>query len=320
MKYLLFSFILCSLLQSAHAASIAKNTPYQQETLFSAVEDEAQAAFHYFLNEVELDPYLTHEEQHDKIQEFITFADRLSPEAASSLTSLLIEETRSRILDMLLNAGLDQSEVDAHLADYEEAILKVRNLDVEIARELLFFVAELKIHRQYVHAFGVALGCPEKQLLRHDLCKLDLDQFEGYARYFRGGKQEEDKLAYLAAWGLHQFEEHHHQSYSKEGFSFDDFSEERLQNNMLETVSDLLAATKQRGGGTLLDYLTLIFPKQNPHPRLLSYLEDALKKAHALHLNSEENPDSEFKLFQGLPCWNSDVEEVFSKLNETALE
>jgi hypothetical protein len=79
----------------------------------------------------------------------------------------------------------------------------------------------------------------------------------------------------------------------------------------------LLAATKQRGGGTMITYLINIFPKQNPHPRLLPFLEDALKKAHAFYLDSEENPDSEFKLFQGLPCWNRDVEEVFMKLKRS---
>jgi hypothetical protein len=87
-------------------------------------------------------------------------------------------------------------------------------------------------------------------------------------------------------------------------------------NNMLETAADLLAANKQRGGGTLINYLVNIFPKQNPHPRLLPFLEDALRKAHAHHLDSEDNPNSEFKLFQGLPCWNHDVEEVFSILKE----
>jgi hypothetical protein len=292
------------------------NAIFQTEISFSSVESEAQAAFQYFLDEVEQDAILTHEEQHGKIQEFKIFADNLSPKAASYLTNLLIDETRSRIIDMLQDAGLDNSEVDGYLTGYEEAILRVQNMNVEIAREMLFFVAELKIHRQYVYDFGVALGCPAKQLLRHDLCKLDVEQFEGYARYFRGGRQDEDKLGYLAAWGLHQYEEHHHQSYSKEGFSFDNFSEERLRNNMLETAADLLAANKQRGGGTLINYLVNIFPKQNPHPRLLPFLEDALRKAHAFHLDSEENPDSEFKLFQGLPCWNHDVEEVFSILKE----
>jgi len=318
MKNLLFCLILCSSMQTMHAASVARNQniTFQLETSFSSVDNEAQAAFQYFLDEVEQDALLTHEEQHDKIQEFKIFAENLSPDVASCLTSLLIEETRSRILEMLQNAGLDSLEIDEHLAGYEEAILRVRNMNVEIAREMLFFVAELKIHRQYIYDFGVALGCPEKQLLIHDLCKLDVEQFEGYARYFRGGGQVEDKSAYLAAWELHQYEEHHHQSYSKEGFSFDNFSEERLQNNMLETVADLLAATKQRGGGTLINYLINIFPKQNPHPRLLPFLEDALRKAHAFYLDSEENPDSEFKLFQGLPCWNPDVEEVFIKLKE----
>lgn len=299
----LFCLVLCLFMHTINAAP--------------SVENEAQTAFQYFLDEVELDDTLTHEVQHDKIQEFKNFADNLSPEVAASLTSLLIEETRSRIIEMLQNAALDSFEIDEHLAGYEEAILRVQNMNVEIAREMLFFVAELKIHRQYVYDFGVALGCPEKQLLRHDICKLDVGQFEGYARYCRGGRLEEDKAGFLAAWALHQYEEHHHQSYRKEGFSFDNFPEERLRNNMLEIVADILAANKQRGGGTLIDYLVNSFPKQNPHPRLLPFYEDALRKAHAFYVDSEENPDSEFKLFQGLPCWNDDVEEVFRILKET---
>lgn len=313
MKNLSFCLIFCSFMQVIYVAPVVGNqdVTFQKEV---SVENEAQTAFQYFLDEVELDANLTHEEQHNKIQEFKTFADNLSPEVASYLTNLLLEETRLRIFDMVQKAGLDSSEIDGFLAGYEEAIHKVQNMNVEIAREMLFFVAELKIHRQYVYDFGVALGCPEEQLLRHDLCKLDVEQFEGYARYFRGGRQEEDKFAYFAAWGQHQYEEHHHQSYSKEGFNFDDFSEERLRDNMLEMTADLLAATKQRGGSTLINYLVNIFPKQNPHPRLLPFLEEALRKAHAFYLNSEENPDSEFKLFQGLPCWNDDVEEVFNTL------
>lgn len=320
MKNLSFCLIICLFIQTLYAAPVVgnQNIIYQTDTFFSSLETDAQAAFQYFLNEVEQDAILTHEEQHDKIQEFKTFADNLSPEMASCLTNLLIEETRSRIIDMLQNAALDSEEIDEHLAGYEEAISKVDNMNVEIAREMLFFVAELKIHRQYIYDFGAALGCPEKQLLRHDLCKLDVEQFEGYARYFRGGRRDEDKLAYLAAWGLHQYEEHHYQSYSKEGFNFDNFSEERLRNNMLETTADLLAAAKQRGGSTLINYLINIFPKQNPHPRLLPFLEDALKKAHSFYLESEENPNSDLEIFQGLPCWNNEVENVFSKLKVKA--
>lgn len=311
MRNLSFCLVLCLFMHTVHAAPIPRT-----EVSFSSTESEAQSAFHYFLDEVELDATLTYEEQHDKIQEFKIFADHLSQKVASWLTSLLIEETRSRIIDMLQNAGLDNSEVDEHLADYEEAILRVQNLNVEIAREMLFFVAELKIHRQYVYDFGIALGCPEKQLLRHDLCKLDVEQFEGYARYFRGGRRDEDKVAYLAAWEIHQHEEHHHESYSKEGFDFDNFPEERLRNNMLESVADLLASSKQRGGGTLIDWLVNYYPKKHPHPRLLPFFAEALIKAHAFYLESEENLDSEFKIFQGLPCWNSAVEETFSKLKE----
>lgn len=280
------------------------------------VESQAQVAFQYFLEEVEKDPALTHEEQQDKIQEFKSFADQLTPEAASHLTSLLLDEIRVRILEMLLSAELDHSEVEAFLVGYEEAIHRVQGMNVEIAREMLFFVAELKIHRQYIYDFGVALGCPGKQLLLHDLCKLAADQFEGYARYFRGGRREEDKPAYLAAWALHQYEEHHHQSYSKEGFSFDDFSEERIRNNMLETVSDLLASSKQRGGETIIYYLINILPNHRPHQRLLPYIEEGLRKAHSFYLDGEENPDSDYKLFQGLPCWNADVEAVFIKMKD----
>lgn len=318
MKRLSFCLVLCLFMPAINAAPVtgSQKVIFQAKDSFSLVESQAQVAFQYFLDEVAKDDTLTHEEQHDKIQEFKTLADKLSPEAASSLTGLLIKETRSRIIEMLQNAELDSGETDAYLADYEEAIHRVQNMNVEIAREMLFFVAELKIHRQYVYDFGVALGAPEKQLLRHDLCKLEVEQFEGYARYFRGGRQEEDKSAYLAAWEHHQHEEHHHQSYSKEGFSFDNFSEERLRNNMTETTADLLAATKQRGGSTLINYLVNIFPKQNPHQRLLPHIENALKKAQGFYLDSEENPDSEFKLFQGLPSWNHEVEQVFIKLKE----
>lgn len=305
MKNLSFCVILCSFIHVLFATPVAG---------YSLEEKEAQAAFQYFLDEVELDVTLTYEEQQDKIQEFKNFAGNLSPEAAAYVTSLLIEETRSRIIDMLQKAGLDGSEVDGFLAGYEVAIDRVQNMTVEIAREMLFFVAELKIHRQYVYDFGVALGCPEKQLLRHDLCKLDVDQFEGYARYFRGGRTNEDKVAYLAAWEIHQHEEHHHESYSKAGFDFDTFPQERLRNNMLESTADLLASSKQRGGGTLIEWLVHSYPKKHPHPRLLPFFEEALIKAHALYLESEENPDSELRIFQGLPCWNSDVEVTFRKL------
>lgn len=318
MKNLSFCLLLCSFMHTLYAAPVDENYKafFHSENSFTSGENEAQAAFQYFLNEVELDATLTYDEQHHKIQEFKIFAEKLSPKVASCLTSFLIEETRSRIIDMLQYAGLDSVEVDGFLAGYEEAILRVKKMNVEIAREMLFFVAELKIHRQYVYDFGVALGCPEKQLLRHDLCKLDVEQFEGYARYFRGGRRDEDKLGYLAAWGLHQYEEHHHESYSKEGFDFDNFSRERLRNNMLESVADIMASSKQRGGGTLIDWLVNSYPKKHPHPRLLPFFEEALIKAHALYLESEENSNSEFKLFQGLPCWNHDVEEVFSKLKE----
>lgn len=316
MNNLSLCLVFCAIMHNVCAAPISGNLndTFHTEVFSSSVESEAAAVFQYFLAEVAQDDTLPHEEQLDKVQEFKDFVDTLSPRVASRLMNLLIEETRSRIIDMLQNAALESLEIDAYLAGYEAAVHRVQNMTLEIAREMLFFVAELKIHKQYVYDFGVALGCPEEQLLRHDLCKLEEEQFEGYARYFRGGRQDEDKLGYLAAWGLHQYEEHHHQSYSKEGFSFDSFSEERLRNNMLETVADLLAANKQRGGGTLINYLVNIFPKQSPHQRLLPFLEDALRKAHAFHLDSEENPDSEFKLFQGLPCWDHDVEEVFSKL------
>jgi hypothetical protein len=102
-----------------------QNVIFQTEVSFSAAESEAQAAFQYFLDALEQDAILTHEEQHDKIQEFKIFANNLSPKVASCLTSLLIEEIRSRIIEMLQNAALDSLEIDAYLAGYEEAILRV---------------------------------------------------------------------------------------------------------------------------------------------------------------------------------------------------
>jgi hypothetical protein len=284
----------------------------QKEALSPSVEREAQAAFRYFLDEVERDTFLTREEQDAKVQEFKKYANQLSLEATSHLRSLLVEETRSRILDMLQNAELDSSEIDALLASNEAVIRGMDEMDVEFAREMLFFVAELKIHRQYIYEIGVALGAPPKQLLHHDLCKLEAGQFEGYVRYFRGGREEADKLAYLAAWELHQHEEHHDEAYSKEGFDFSNFSEERLRNNMLELVADQVAANKQRGGSPLIDRLVNIFPKKQIHPRLLPYIEEGLKKAHAFYLESEDH--SEYSLFRGIPCWNSDIEEIFNKL------
>lgn len=265
-------------------------------TPIAANISEAQAAFQYFVEEVKLDETLTHVEQHEKIQEFRNFSVGLSPQVASDLTGLLLQETRTRIIEMLENANVDQEEKNAYLTDYEKVIQNVQT--VETARQMLFFVAELKIHRQYVHDFGLALGCPKGQLLRHDLCKLNVDQFEGYARYYRGGRQKEDRPACLAAWEHHQYEEHHLESYSKAGFDFDGFPKERLRNNMLETVADWLAASKQRGGGTVTEYLVHSFPKKHYDPRLLPYLEEALVKAYSL----------------GFPCWNSDVERIFRDL------
>lgn len=291
-----------------------QNTHFQTEVFSTSLEEnEAYAAFQYFLHEVEQDALLKHEEQHNKIQEFKNFAADLSPEVASHLTSLLLQETRSRILDILQNANLNSLEIDAYLADYEKAILKVSNMSVEIARQMLFFVAELKIHRQYVHDFGVALGCPKKQLLRHDLCKLSVHQFEGYARYYRGGRLAEDRPACLAAWELHQCAEHHLESYSKKGFDFDHFPEECLRNNMLEATADWLAASKQRGGCTVIDYLLTAFPQKNYDLRLLPYLEEALIKGQVLYLKSEADPASN-SLFKGFPCWNSEVEMMFRNL------
>ncbi len=309
-----FPWLICLFVNLLYLTPVLGN-PNQTEGFFHSVENEAEAAFQYFCQEVERDATLSHGEQHKKIQEFKSFAASLTPAVASHVTNLLLEETRLRIFEMLQCAGLDSMEMDAYLADYEKIISQIQN--VESARQLLFFVAELKIHRQYVYDFGVALGCPEKQLLRHDLSKLSLGQFEGYARYFRGGRREEDRAAFLAACELHQLlEEHHLESYSKKGFDFDSLSRQQLQNNMLETVADWLAASKQRGGGSLINYLLNGFAKKKPHSGLLPYLEEALIKAHALYLKGEENPDSD-SIFKGFPCWNSDVEKVFHNLKNS---
>ena len=84
MKNLSFCLVLCLFMHIIYAAPVAgnQNIHFQIEDSFSSVESEAQAAFQYFLDEVEQDATLTHEEQHDKIQEFKIFADNLSPEGS----------------------------------------------------------------------------------------------------------------------------------------------------------------------------------------------------------------------------------------------
>ncbi len=293
-------------------------TPYTETPCFScpisAADREALVAFEYLLNEVALDHLLSKEEQLKKVQQFQTFAAELSPEVTPLLISLLLEETHSRITNILQNAGIDDLEVNRRLSSYENAILGVQNMTVGIARQMLFFVTELVIHRQHIYEFGVELGCPETQLLLHDLSKLSAEQFEGYARFFKGGKKEADKQAYLEAWEFHQYEEHHLERYKKEGFSPIGIPDERLRNNMRETVADLLAATKERDAdSTVIDWLVKVLPEKKPHPRLLPFLEEALLKAHALYLEAEVNPGSD-SIFKGLPCWNDEVEEVFRKL------
>lgn len=273
---------------------------------------ESQALFEYFLDEVELDESLTLEEQLVKVKEYKQIAKNLSPDTASFLIYSLNFETKNRIHEMLKNALLDEQEIAVYLGDFEEVISRPQNRNVEFAREMLFFVAELKIHRQYIYEFGVALGCPEKQLLRHDLCKLSAGQFEGYARFYRGGRLEKDRAACLKAWGEHQHEEHHLESYTKEGFNIDAMSDERLRNNMLEVVADNLAATKQRGGGPLTDRLVHIH-KSDVHPRLVPFLEEGFIRAHTLYLEAEANPEVD-SIFKGMPCWNDKAAEAFSKL------
>src|SRR5206468_6094476 len=120
-----------------------ENVPFLPGAFISSpdVENEAQAAFEYFLREVELDAALTHEEQQEKIQEFNRLIESLSPDAASLVTTLLLQETRSRIMAILENAALDKIEIEAYLADYANAILRVQNMTVQIARQMLFFVA-----------------------------------------------------------------------------------------------------------------------------------------------------------------------------------
>jgi hypothetical protein len=262
------------------------------------------------LQEVARDATISNEEQQAMVENFELFADQISPEAAPLLISLLLEETEARILYILQNAAIDEFEVNARLASNQKAVLSIEHMTVEIARQMLFFVAEFEIHRQYVYEYGIAVGCPAEQLLHHDLSKLSVDQFEGYARFFRGGRKEIDRPRQLAAWTLHQHEEHHLESYLKEGFNFDGFPEERLRNNMQESVADILAAARQRGGYSTIQWLINVFPKHKPHYRLIPFFQEALIKAHALYLEAEEDPNSDNIFY---PCWNEEIEEIFKK-------
>jgi hypothetical protein len=315
MQRRLLGFVFATLIATSLQATcedLRGGVSFEMRKSIPWADQEALNAFEYLLDEVAKDPGLSYEEQQAKVGEFEIFASQISVEAAPILVGLLLEETRARVVDMLATAGLDEAEVHARLAEYENAVLGVQPKTVEIARQMLFFVAELKHHRHDVYEFGRALGCPAAQLLRHDLSKLSAQQFEGYARYFRGGRKEIDKPRLLEAWGYHQCEEHHHQSYQKEGFSFDACSDERLRHNMREMVADLLAAAKERGGFSTIDWLINVFPKQGPHPRLIPFLQGALIQAHAHYLEAEKDPSSD-SIFRGFPCWNHQVEEALKQ-------
>jgi hypothetical protein len=60
MKNLSFCLILCSFMHTIYAAPVAgnHNAIFQTEISFSSEESEAQAAFQYFLDEVEQDALL----------------------------------------------------------------------------------------------------------------------------------------------------------------------------------------------------------------------------------------------------------------------
>lgn len=209
-----------------HSSIIKDNVPVDSSntlTINEEAQTQAQILFQYFLDEVVLDAFITRERQDEKVQEFKILADNLTPEVASILTNLLLEETHVRIIQILQNARLDELEI----------------------------------------------------------------------------------------------EEHHLESYSKD--NIDSFSDEHLQNNMLEATADMLAATKQRGGGLLTDWLVNAFSKTNPHPRLIPFLENGLRKAHAFYLESVKNSDSD-SIFKGLPCWNNETEEVFRRLASSSSE
>ncbi|CRX39207.1 hypothetical protein [Estrella lausannensis] len=290
MKIILFLFTVCCSLLLSCAEPAA----------------EAQTVFEYLLFEIEQDAVLSTEERLEKIKEFKLRIGSLPKNEASWLTRLLLQETRSRITDILKHASLEEAEIETHLAEYEQTTQNVHFMTPELARQRLFFVADLKIHRQYVYEFGIALGCEERQLLRHDLCKLS-------AKHFEGGWEDEERLTYLAARGEHQNEEAYHDSFGLNCDDFDSFSEESLRTTALESVADWLAVTKQRGGSTISCSLISNFTKNNPHPRLIPFLKEALIKAHVHYLDSKQNPDTA-NIFANLPCWSKEVEEFFESL------
>src|SRR5690348_7007813 len=82
-----------------------------------AVEEEAHKALQYLLDEVELDPMLSKEDQLEKIHEFQKYSAALSPEVSSHLTDLLLEKMHARVLCLFQQAGLVGEEVNARLAD-----------------------------------------------------------------------------------------------------------------------------------------------------------------------------------------------------------
>lgn len=314
MKYSVLIKLL--LLLPLSISTFIEATPNLAITSFSNINKEALAAYVYYLHEASHEHLLSKEEREIKLQEFEALAEGLSPATKPVLIDLLLTDTYYRVLDIFKNAGLNDTEINDRLANFENAIQNTTEMSVEIARQMLFFVTELVIHRHYVYEFGIALGCPKEQLLLHDLSKLTIEQFEGYARYIKGGKKESDKAGFLKAWEYHQLEEHHLERYEKEGYSPEEISGERLMHSMRETVADLLAATKERGdpNKSLIDWLLTALPKKKLHTRLLPFLRDALIAAHALYEEAEKNPDSQ-SIFKGFPCWNEQVAAEFKQLN-----
>ena len=77
----------------------------------------------------------------------------------------------------------------------------------------LNYLWSLMQHKWYVFQAGLLIGVPVWRLIVHDWQKFTLSEFPKYARYFFGGKRDEDKEDFMYAWLHHVHHGRHHWEY-----------------------------------------------------------------------------------------------------------
>jgi hypothetical protein len=139
-------------------------------------------------------------------------------------------------------------------------------------------------HKYYVMRAGLKIGVSVWQLIVHDWHKFTPAEFVPYARYFCGGKNEDDKDAFMYAWLNHARKGKHHWEYwiLNSGYDFS-----RAQGGLIpmpekyiiEMVADWMGASMAYTGSWnmqlwLMDNLQNVLDNMNDLKT--SYLIDVL--------------------------------------------